>query len=188
MAELILRPMDQITARYGDKLASMSAGQASRVMGRALNYEGQRAFVAVKRAVRTQTSIPTAVVNTSMRTLRASTTSAVLEFAIIGRGTELSLKAFKPRQFRAGVKATVWGKRQTFAGAFMGPQPGVLAPKLHGHVFVREGRGRMPIKRMSGPSVPKEMVKDQSLGAFNASMPRVIDRVGREIAAVLRGF
>ena len=189
MAELIIRPMDQIAALYGAQLAGMKPAKASRIMGRALNYEGQRAFVAVKRVLRQQTSIPAGHVNRAMRTARASTTGGAIQFAIIGRGSELSLKLFKPRQFKAGTKATVWGKRQTYPGSFMGPRPGVLGGKLRGHVFVREGsKARLPIKRMSGPSIPKEMVKGQSREAFEGSMPRVVDRVGREIAAVLRGF
>ncbi len=188
MAELIIRPMDQIAARYGAQLADMKPAKANRVIGRALNYEGQRTFVAVKRVLRQQTSIPAGHVNRAMRTARASTTGGAIQFAIIGRGSELSLKLFKPRQFKAGAKATVWGKRQTYPGSFMGPRPGVLGAKLRGHVFVREGAARLPIKRMSGPSIPKEMVKDQSREAFENSMPRVVARVGREIAAVLRGF
>ncbi len=188
MAEIVIRPMDQITARYGEQLAGMTTAKTHRVMGRALNYEGQRAFVAVKRVLRRQTSIPAGAMNSAMRTVRASTTGGAIQFAIIGRGSELPLKIFKPRQFKAGTKATVWGKRQTYPGSFMGPRPGVLGGKLRGHVFVREGKARLPIKRMSGPSIPKEMVKGQSREAFEGAMPRVVDRVGREIAAVLRGF
>lgn len=188
MAEIVIRPMDQITARYGEQLAGMTTAKAHRVMGRALNYEGRRAFIAVKRAMRIQTSIPVGRLNAAMRTNRASTTGGALEFKIIGTGKELSLKLFTPRQFKAGVKATVWGKRQTYAGSFMGPRPGVLAASLRGHVFARTSAARSPIKRLSGPSVAKEMVKNESRDAFERAMPRVVDRVGREIAAVLRGF
>lgn len=188
MADIVIRPMDQIAALYRAQLAALTPAQTNRVLGRALNYEGQRTFVAVKRALRQQTSIPAGYVNRATRTAKASTTGGAIQFAIIGRGSELSLRAFKPRQFKAGTKATVWGKRQTYEGSFMGPRPGVVAPKLRGHVFARTSAARLPLKRLSGPSVPKEMVKDLSKSTFESAPPRIVARVGREIAAVLRGF
>ncbi|MEE9923994.1 MAG: hypothetical protein PBV01_11600 [Brucella anthropi] len=185
---LVAKPLDSILERYGDQLTSLGSGKARKVMTRSLNYEGQRAYVQVKRALRIQTSIPSPVINKGVKTRRASMKGDALEFSIIGSGRPLSLKYFKPRQFRVGSKATVWGRRQTFPGAFMGPRPGVLAPKLNGNVFHRTGSGRFPIERLFGPGIANELVRDQSAQTFYGSMPRIIDRVGKEIAAVLRGF
>lgn len=44
-----------------------------------------------------------------------------------------------------------------------------------------------PNKRLSGPSVPTETLRE-SRSAFEASMPTIADRVGKEIAAMLRVF
>ena len=63
-----------------------------------------------------------------------------------------------------------------FPGAFMGPRPGAIAPKLRGHVFIRTSNKRLPIKKLYGPSIPKEMIKDQSAATFQAEAPAILDR------------
>ncbi len=189
VGQLVIQPLDDVAARYGDTLLGMGRGKAQRVMGRALNYEGAKVFTSVRRAVREQSSIPTWVLWRAMRARKASTRlGGSLEFAIIGIGRELSLRYFGPRQFAAGTRAKVWGRFQMYDEAFMGPRPGVVSAKLGGHVFTRTTSRRFPIKRLSGPSVPREMVRDQSRAVFEASMPNIVNRIGKQIAAVLRGF
>lgn len=187
--QLVLRPLDDVMARYGRDLARLSSGQAKKAMGRALNYEGRRTFVAVKRVLRKQTSIPRPAIEKAMRLRQASTSGGALEVAIIGSGRELPLKMFKARQFKVGVKATVWGKRQTFPGTFIfAGTYNSGKPVAGGQVFHRLSKKSLPIQRAFGPSVPKEMVKDQTAAEFYSATPRIVARVGKEIAAVMRGF
>lgn len=189
VTRLVAQPLDDIMARYGNALGSIGQGKAAKVMGRALNYEGQRTFVQVKRDLRWQSSIPMAMVNRGVRTVKASTKAgSALEFAIVGTGRPLSLKHFGARQFASGTKATVWGVRTTFEGAFMGPRPGVIAGRLNGHVFKRTSPDRLPIERLFGPGIANELVRDKSAQTFYAAAPRILERVGKELAAVLRGF
>lgn len=189
MAVIAITPLDRIRERWGqdlDKLANPAV--AHKVMARAVNYEGRKAFTRVKRALVKQTSIPNPIVQRSMKFRPASTKGGAIEAAIVGRGSELSLKLFGPKQFKPGTRAKVWGRAQMFEHAFMGPRPGAIAPKLGGHVFHREGSSRLPIGKLYGPSVPKEMVKDQTAQEFYASCGMIVDRVGKELAAVMRGF
>ncbi|MFO1150987.1 MAG: hypothetical protein U1E62_21640 [Alsobacter sp.] len=181
-----IRPLDQIAKRWGTALLALSDGQARKAMARAMTAEGRPTFAAVKKALRTQTSIPTGIIRagTSFKGAGASDLTTI----ITGTGRPLSLKLFKPRQFSYGVRATVWGRAQKYPGMFMGPRPGVLAPKLGGHPFVRESKSRLPIDRGYGPSIPVEIVKDASRAAFEASPPRIVERIGREIAKVLAGY
>lgn len=195
MTRLVISPMDDIAKRYGEQLAALGDDKRTRrVIARAANYEGRKAYTAVKRAVRDQSSIPNAIVQRSMGFQQASTgfkggaAGAATEVAIYGKGRELSLKVFGPRQQKEGVRAKVWGRMKMHKGAFMGPRPGSLALSLKGHAFAREGKSRKPIRKLFGPSIPKEMVKDKSKEAFYAAAPRIVDRVGKEIAAVLRGY
>ncbi|WP_439542600.1 hypothetical protein [Hyphomicrobium sp.] len=46
----------------------------------------------------------------------------------------------------------------------------------------------MPIRKKFGPGIANELVKDESATAFYASQALIIARVGKEIAAVLRGY
>lgn len=189
MASIRIDPLDDVLHRYHNQLAALGDSGAQKAMARALNYEGKRAHVAVKRALRKQTSIPYGLLNRGVSTRQASTKmGGTLEFQIVGTGRPFPLKIFKPRQDQDGTTAFVWGKRQLYVGSFMGPRPGVLAPKLFGHVWHRVGKSRLPIHKSWGPNIPTELVKDASLAAFEAAVPRVVERVGKEIDAVMRGF
>jgi len=79
------------------------------------------------------------------------------QYEIIARDVTLSLKDFAPRQTAKGVSAAPWGKRRVFPHTFIGPNE---------HVFVRLGRARLPVKKLFGPSIPKEMVKDEAEQTF----------------------
>lgn len=191
MARLVFQPLDAIASKYGEQLSALgSPAKTYKVIARAANYEGRKAFVAVKRGLRRQSSIPNAIVQRSVRFQKASVTlgKGSVEVAIIGRGNPLSLKLFGAKQFKKGVRARVWGRLQTFSGTFMGPRPGTIAAKLGGHAFHREGTSRLPIKMTYGPSVARELVKDEAKAAFYASTFKIVDRVGKEIEAVLRGY
>ena len=81
---------------------------------------------------------------------------------MVARDATLSLKEFSPRQTKAGVSAAPWGKRRVFPHSFIGK---------NGHVFVRgkvDGKrvGRLPIYKLFGPNIPKEMVKDEAEKTF----------------------
>mgnify|MGYP007011820782 CR=1 FL=1 len=184
-----IRPLDAIVARYGEKLAALgSPARVNRVIARAANYEGRKALTRVRRALVRQTSIPRRIVVRSTRFLPASTSGGAVQVAIHGTGRGLSLKEFGARQNRRGVRARVWGKSKQFAGGFMGPKPGAISLKLGGHAFRREGKKRTPIEKLLGPALAKELVKDESAQEFYAAQPMIIDRVAKEIAAVLRGY
>ena len=183
---LVVEERDPIARRFGAALDRLGEKRARLVLARTLNHQGAKAFTAVKRALRSQTSIPSAVIARSMRARRAAGQGgSALEYVITGRGSELSLKLFQPRQDDVGTTALVWGRRQTYVVAFMGPYPGAIAPRLNGHVFHREGPDRIPIGRSWGPSVPKEMVEGQTAETFDASAAGIAARAAHEIAREL---
>lgn len=115
------------------------------------------------------------------RVRKIPASGAVLEFLITSRGGPIPLKHFKARQVGSGVSAAPWNNRKIYKHAF-------IVPSLGGHAFWRMGKGRLPIKRIAGPNVPKEMVKDQVAAAFNtlvsASLP---SRVEHEIRVLTDG-
>ena len=185
-ATLIISEQDNIARKFGEALASLGEKRARLVLARTLNHEGAKTFTAVKRALQAQTSIPRAVIVRSMKDRKAAGKGGgALEYVITGRGRELSLKLFGPAQNDVGTSALVWGRRQTYVSAFMGPEPGVIAPRLGGHVFHRVSSKRTPIEMTYGPSVPKEMVKDETADAFRASSQGIAKRAAHEIAREL---
>lgn len=149
-------------------------------MRRALNHTGDKARTRVKRALSQQIRAPQAAIVQygKMRTERAN--YGRLEYAIIAAGGPIPLKYFRPNQTARGVSAAPWGNRKVYKSAFMGGSMG-------GHVFWRKGKERLPIERIAGPNVPKELVKDQSAAAFIATAAEFPPRVAHEIRVLTNG-
>ncbi len=155
---------------------------------RAVNHTGDRTFTAVKRAVANQAGVSQsiAVDKGGIRKRRAN--ASALEYLIISKGGYLPLRYFKPTQLSKGTKASPWGSRKLFEHAFMGPRPGLLASRLKGNVFVRSSDRRLPIRKLWGPAIPREIVRDETARQFEAvastSLP---SRVEHEITRMTRG-
>lgn len=177
---------DQILAKWGKQLQALGAGGAHKAMARALNAEGKKMKTAVQGAVAKQSSIPSRRVASALKVTQAGVNlGGDLSFTVTARDGHLPLKAFKPKQGAAGTSATVWGRRKLHGGAFMGPRPGLIARGLGGHVMKRTGPNRLPIEKLWGPAVPKEIVKDAAREAFEAAPAKVVARMERELKKVI---
>ena len=183
---VIVEPRDEILGKYTDLLRQLADGKARVAMARAVNYGGARANTQVIRSLVRQTSIPRGVVVGSLRQIKASTSaksSGAIEYVIVARGRELPLRDFNPIQFRAGTRAKVWGRLQTFKSAFIfAGHPGSGQEVGGGHVFVRTGgfnakSGRNnAFEKMYGPSIPKEIVQGETAVAFAKVSKEATDR------------
>lgn len=92
-------------------------------------------------------------------------------FLIVIRGNfSVSIKRFKPKQNKKGVTAktgkktvkqnpftgkvdTVSTGKEFFPSAFMGPRPGIPAPKLRGAVVQRKTKARLPIQAVPAVNI-----------------------------------
>lgn len=178
---------DSVAKRYGNQIAVIGEGRARPAFARAVNRVTTMARTRVIRAIVQQSSIPRSIVVRSIRTKKAAHQGgSVIEGIIFARGAPLSLKHFKPRQLSYGVRAKVWGEWRQYPTTFMGPRPGVIAPRLGGHVFQRTSSSRLPIEMIFGPSVPQEMVKDESARAFEQVVASHLPaRISHELARLL---
>jgi hypothetical protein len=158
---IILRDLDQTRVHF--EAAVQSVGEQAAV----------RAF---SRALRQQTGAKAGLINSETRTIRSS--FANLSYTIEARGDYLGLSHFSPRQFGYGVRAKPWGRWQRFEGAF-------LVGSMANNAFVRQGKARLPIKKMFGPAIPKEMVRDAARDAFEAAQPEVLAEATRQIGRML---
>ena len=155
---------------------------------RAVNRTGDMAKTQVVRALTRQTGLkrPT-IVKTIGNPKKAN--FGDLSYEMRAKGGDVSLKYFAAREIRRGTSAAPFGKRQVFAGAFMrgGVFPKrVVAKRLNGHVFEREGKARLPISKLkSGVVIPAEMVKGETAQAFgrsvSANLPRRIEHELRRL-------
>ena len=175
--QVVIKDLDQTRIRYQAMVQQVGEGAAALAFSRALNHEGRKTFTAVKRSLRKQTDIPPFMITASMAFKSSSQRN--LRTIISGSGKELPLRLFKPSQFSYGVRAKVWGKHQTYRSAF-------IVAKYGGNVFHRTSKKRFPIQKMFGPSIPKEMVKDETLETFEQSGNAVMDRAMHELSRILK--
>ncbi len=147
---------------------------------RALNHTGDKANTRVKRALSQQIKAPQAAIVQYGRVRPVRANFGSLTYEIVSSGGPIPLKYFKPSQTRKGVSAAPWGNRKIYKSAFMNG--------MGGHVFWRKGKARLPIERIAGPNVPKELVKDQSAAAFLAVSAELPVRLAHEIRVLTKGI
>lgn len=175
---VIIRDLDQTRIHFEAAIQRVGDDAATRAFTRALNSEGNKVRTQVRRTLRQQTGARSALINRETRSFRASFSN--LTYTIEARGDYLGLSYFSPRQFRYGVRARPWGRFQRFEGAF-------LVGSRGNNAFVREGAARFPIKKMFGPAIPKEMVKDETRRAFEEGQPDVLAEATRQLQRILAG-
>ena len=172
---LIISAQDQVLARYGNALAALGDSQARKALSRALNHEGNKGRTQVKRALVKQTGIKYGAVDKAMATVRA--TPATLTYTLKARGDETNIAWFGGVQRRKGVSAAPWHKRRIFRHAFIVPR--------FGRAFIRTSKGRLPIRKLYGPNLARELVKDSSAAAWRSGVANIVARVGHEIGRML---
>jgi hypothetical protein len=175
--QIIIKDLDQTRIRYEAMVQQVGEGAAALAFSRALNHEGRKSFTAVKRALRKQTDVPPFMITASM-TFRPSSKHH-LRTIISGSGRELPLRLFKPSQFSYGVRARVWGRQQVYRSSF-------IVAKYGGNVFHRTSPKRFPIQKLFGPSIAKEMLKDETLETFERSGNAIMDRAMHELSRILK--
>ncbi len=164
-------------------IAAEKLGSAKKntVLRRAVNHTLDKVHTAVLRALAQQIGAPQNVIKRYGKITKVRANNATLTAIIRCSGGPIPLKHFKAYQTRKGVSAAPWRNRKTYKSAF-------IVARLGGHAFWRTGSKRLPIERIAGPNVPKEIVKDASAAAFhavtNATLPA---RVAHEIRALTNG-
>ncbi len=186
-SEVIFKIDTQSIERLALRL--VGTGKTVRVaLARAVNHTGDKARTQVVRALVKQTGAKYGVIRKALKTKRAN--AATITFQIIGRGGFMSLKEFGARQTSKGVSAAPWNERRVFPHTF-------IVPSLGGHVFERIGgsrrlgpaAGRLPIRKLWGPAIPKEMVKEKSKEAFETTVAAELpSRVAHEVEAIIGGL
>lgn len=174
---IILRDLDRTRVHFEAAIQKMGRADATRAFNRALNSEGNKIRTQVRRALHQQTGAKASLITRETRTIRS--TFSTLTYKIEARGKPLGLKHFSPKQFSYGVRAKPWGRWQKFDHAF-------LLSSLGNNAFLREGRARLPIKKMFGPAIPKEMVRGATRDTFEAAQPDVLAEATRQIQHLLK--
>lgn len=147
--------------------ALKSPRKAGQVLSRAINETGRIGGTAAGRALADQTGLPK---RTTMRAVRRDvdrSTPSTLTYVINGKGGNISLKYFKPRETRRGVLASPWNSPRVVLGTFLkaGFWPKrVVKPHWNGQVFSRVGDGHSYNVAKSNPFVKAGIIKRKREG------------------------
>lgn len=161
------------------------------------------------RALSDQTGLPKRTGKKAYRQGGERATPANLTYIVNGRGGNISLRYFKPRETRKGVSAAPMNNRQIFAGTFMraGWWPKrVVKPGWNRQVFERigdghsytqwfdAGRTRFRLrsgtkfdKVKSGVFIPIQMVQGLAGEAWRQGARRLQPRIEHEVRAMTKG-
>ena len=131
------------------------ASGADRAMREGLYEGGDKVRTRVRRALKVQTNVKAY----GSITQRVPGVRAGLTYIIRGEGKGMPIELF-PVSAPGPVVASPWGVVHTFKRSF--------ANRLG--YRARTTSKRFPIRRLYGPSVAKEIVKDQSAEAFEAGV------------------
>lgn len=142
-----------------------------RATARTLNRLGDSAGKTVRQFVSKESGVSQADLKKRGISARFRATAKKPIYTILVRYQPIPLKDFKPKQIKVGVSARAWGKNKKYKNAF-------ISQKLGGHVFVRQGRGRLPIKKLWG-SIPSRIADSRELDHKIARMVR--QRFGKEL-------
>lgn len=173
---------------FANMLGALGEKQARVALSRAVNRVTRTVEGRVVRAIAKQSSIPAKIVRASVKSrLSAHKGDGPISGIVLATGEPLSLKHFGARQFSFGVRAKIWGKTTRFPGTFI--FAGTFRsgkPVAGGHVWQRTTADSLPIEKQLGPSVPEEMVRDQSLRVYEETVRTMLPaRAQHEIGRIL---
>lgn len=105
--------------------------------------------------------------------MRRATPNALVSSLVV-TGRPIPLRDYKARQTKRGVTAQVSpGKRRLISHR---GNRAFIVQKLSGHVFAREGKARLPIKKLFGPSLPSTFVQAEVRAAWTATAREALPR------------
>lgn len=116
-----------------------------KALPRALNRTATSVRAEAVRIIRRGRQVKAKTVREAIAIRRA--TRALLVAEVIVSGRPIPLRDYAARQTGRGVTVNVTGRRKLIPGAFQ-------VQKIGSHVFVREGKKRLPIRKLYGPSLP----------------------------------
>ena len=153
--------------------------KARGAIARGLNKTAQNVSTSANRAIRQRRALPAKTVREAIKIRRATTQR--LESALVVTGRPIALRDYQARQTKNGVTVAVTpGKRKTVTHS---GNKAFIVKKIGGHVFARESRSKLPIKKLFGPSLPSTFVQEEVKKAWTAT---AVEAMPKRIAEEIR--
>lgn len=183
MTDIVVKWEGDGLARIRFALDVLGSDGVKKAGARALNHTGDKVYTQVKRRIAEQTKAPVRALDQygALRKVRANWTT--MEYQIRSTGRGIPLKVFKAYQTKQGVSVFAWSRgRYLVKHAFM-------VASLGGNVFFRTSKKRLPIQKLTGASIPKELVKRYVDQEFQRIVNRELPtRVEHEVRVLTSGI
>lgn len=145
---------------------------ARQAISRGLNKTAANVRVAASTEIRKRRVLSAKIVRDAIAIRKASHQRLVASLVVTGR--PIPLRDYKARQTKKGVTTQVSpGKRKLISHR---GNRAFIVQKLSGHVFAREGKARLPIKKLFGPSLPSTFVQVEVRAAWTATAREVLPK------------
>lgn len=140
-----------------NRLAAAVAASGRSMRGEfaaAVNKTSNGTKTPISKEIRKELVVKASVLKEKIRVVRKATKSVLVGVVALRKSQRIPLRDFSARQTKAGVSYRISRTegRKTVLGAFQGPKPGTVFRRFKGHVFVRVGSSRLPIRHLQGPS------------------------------------
>lgn len=160
-------------------IADIPKGPARRAIVRGLNKTAANVRTSANRAIRERRPLPARAVNDALAIRRATANHLVSSLVVTGR--PIPLKDYQARPTKAGVTVSVTkGARKLVQHK---GNKGFVVEKIGSNVFAREGKARLPIKKLFGPSLPSTFIQAEVRKAWTAT---AIDAMPKRLAEEMR--
>lgn len=154
-------------------------GPMRRAAVRGLNKVVVNVRTSASTAIRQRRALSAKVVRDAMAIRKATNQHLVSSIVVTGR--PIPLKGYKANQTKRGVTVAVTpGKRTLVSHA---GNKAFIIDKIGGHVFARQGKSRLPVKKLFGPSLPSTFVQEQVRAAWTAT---AMDAMPKRLAEEMR--
>lgn len=180
MREMVDISIDTQSLRNASRLLESMGDRARPLISKSLNRAGRGVVTDASRGVRQEYNVKARPIRESFSVHQASRTQ--LSVRVASTGSPISLYHFGPRprqpgrRPKRGVSVKVTDVRKKIPGSFIANVGSTRG------VFQRKGRSRLPILKLTGPSVPQmlnEVSSDLQQGAeerFSKNLDHEIER------------
>lgn len=146
-------------------ISEIPRGPARRAIVRGLNKTATNVRTSASVAIRAKRALSAKVVRDAMAIRKATNQNLVSSLVVTGR--PIPLRDYKANQTKRGVTVLVTPGKRTLV-QHKGNKAFTI-DKIGGHVFARDGKSRLPVKKLYGPSLPSTFVQQEVRAAWTAT-------------------
>jgi hypothetical protein len=141
-----------------------------RELAAAVNSVSKKTRISIGREIRKTVNLKKDQAEKPIKITQTATAETPTAKVSLAKEVRLGLQHFGARHDNRGVsyKIQKQGGRKRVNGAFMGPRPGTLAPKLHGGVWKREGDARKMKKGRRQGKIAEPIVNLKGVSPYGA--------------------